>query len=471
MRRSPFPAVYGLLAAQIVAVLLFAAFWDSLDFRIYRLGGDAVTQGADLYLKRHAGLWYTNTPFAATLFIPLAELPLAVARVLWQSASVGAFAWACAMALKLAGHRPSRRVIATTVALGLLLQPMWQSIFLGQVNPFLLALVLTDIRRVSLNRAAGIGIGIAAAIKLTPGIFIVMLLVTRRFKDAFIAGGTFALCTSIAYLIAPEASRVYWKGTFCDTSRVGVTYISNQSPFAAAARILGSANDVPGWFFAVPLALGLAGLAVAALWARRNDWLAAAAVTGTTGLLVSPISWAHHWLWVVPALLVLVRNGARVPAAGAYLLFALSPLWWTPHGGHRLQFGFHGPLTLVANCYLVAGLAFLAYMAAALRGPAGRGQVVRRERDRDRPPRITATSPSIRAKIPPPRPLPVPRPPSAVTTTSPPATMATTPAPRAATAPFRPKRAARARARPPATTPASPDSAATMAPIRPGPME
>ena len=101
----------------------------------------------------------------------------------------------------------------------------------------------------------------------------------------------------------------------------------------------------------------------AAILARRGDWLGATAATGTTGLLVSPISWAHHWVWILPALVLLLRSGHRVAAGLGYVLFALAPFWYTPRSGRPGEYGFHGLLTLVANCYLIAGLAFLAYLA------------------------------------------------------------------------------------------------------------
>jgi hypothetical protein len=52
-----------------------------------------------------------------------------------------------------------------------------------------------------------------------------------------------------------------------------------------------------------------------------------------------------------------------VAAGLGYLLFAVAPFWYTPHSGGPREYGFHGLVTLVANCYLIAGLAFLAYMA------------------------------------------------------------------------------------------------------------
>ncbi|WP_433229440.1 glycosyltransferase 87 family protein [Actinomadura formosensis] len=352
------------LALEILGIVLFSIIYDSLDFHIYWLGGHAVTDDARLYEEQLADHWFTNTPFMAALFTPLSALPLRPARMLWQLASLAAFAWACRTTLKLTGRRASP---AAVVAAGLLLEPIWHSFFLGQVNLFLLALVLADMHRVALGRPAGIGIGIATAIKLTPAVFVVLLLVTRRTRDAFTATATFAVCTLLACFIAPDASRLYWLRTFYDTSRVGVPYISNQSPYGALTRILRGTGEVGDWYTAIPLTIGVFGLTVAALWARRGDWLSATAVTGATGLLVSPISWAHHWAWIVPALAVLIRNNNRKTALAGYILFALSPLWWTPHNGHPLEYGFHILLTPVANCYLLAGVFFLVHMAVRLR--------------------------------------------------------------------------------------------------------
>jgi alpha-1,2-mannosyltransferase len=240
---------------------------------------------------------------------------------------------------------------------------VWETLFLGQINLILLALILIDIRRVTQGRAAGIGVGIAAAIKLTPAIFIVFFLLTRRTRAAMTAAATFAACGLIGFLVAPDASRLYWRHLFFDTHRVGAPYISNQSPYGTAIRIASGQGHIGGWWIAVPLMFAVVGLTTAVILARRHDWLAATAVTGTTGLLVSPISWAHHWVWVIPALVLLVRSGHRIAAGTGYLLFAVAPFWFTPHAAGSREYGFHGLLTLAANCFLIAGVAFLAAMA------------------------------------------------------------------------------------------------------------
>jgi alpha-1,2-mannosyltransferase len=254
-------------------------------------------------------------------------------------------------------------MIAGVTAAAMALDPVYETLFLGQINLILLALMLTDVWRVSRGRSAGIGVGIAAAIKLTPAIFIVFFLLARRIRAACIAAATFVGCGLIGLLVAPRASEMYWEHLSHDTSRVGALYISNQSPYGAVVRIAGGAAHVGLWYLAIPLAFAAIGLPAAAILARRGDWLGATAATGTTGLLVSPISWAHHWVWILPALVLLLRSGHRVAAGLGYVLFALAPFWYTPRSGRPGEYGFHGLLTLVANCYLIAGLAFLAYLA------------------------------------------------------------------------------------------------------------
>jgi alpha-1,2-mannosyltransferase len=368
--------VYGLLGVELAVVVVFAATYNALDFRIYMWGGHAVLDDSRLYLALAYGHWFTYSPFAAIVFVPVAALPLAVARVGWDLVSVAALAYSCTRIVQLAGYRPTRLAVAGFVAAAVALDPVWQTLFLGQINLILLALILTDVwlvSRGSSRLAVGVGVGIAAAIKLTPAIFIVFFLLARRTRAALVAAGTFAGCGLIGFLVAPGASRLYWRHLFFDTRRVGAPYISNQSPYAAVIRIASGQGHIGAWWIVVPLVFAVIGLATATVLARRQDWLGAAAVTGTTGLLVSPISWAHHWVWVLPALVLLLRAGHRIAAGAGYLLFAVAPFWFTPHAAGPREYGFHWLVTLVANCFLLAGLAFGGYMALTqLRRPPAR---------------------------------------------------------------------------------------------------
>jgi uncharacterized membrane protein len=368
------------LAAGVVLVVVFSVVYRPLDFSVYRWGGQEVTHGLRLYLTRyvqgHDREWFTYPPFAAIVFVPIAAIPAIIGQVGWQLVSLAALACASVTTLNLAGYRPSRTAIAAMVAGAITLEPMYHTLYLGQINFVLLALILLDVRRAAQGRPAGLGIGLAAALKLTPLIFILFFLVARRWKAAAIATATFLACGLIGYLIAPEGSGLYWHHLFGAVNRVGAPYISNQSPYALVLRVAGASAHIGSWYLIIPVVCGIVGLATAAVLARHDDWLGAATVTGTTGLLISPISWTHHWVWILPALVILVLGGkwSRVAAACAYVLFVAAPMWFTPRNGGPGEYGFHWLLTLVANCYLIAGLAFLAYMAHRaylMRGAAG----------------------------------------------------------------------------------------------------
>ena len=367
-------AVYVGLALQAALAVGFAAIYRPFDLEIYLWGGHAVTHGLQLYLVQSHANWFTYPPFAAALFTPVGWIPALLGRLLWELASVAAFGYSCWVTLRLAGYRPCRSGLLAITGAGLMLEPVYHTLFLGQVNLFLLALVLTDVWLVARGRHAGIAIGIATAIKLIPGIFIILLLLARRTRDAMTAVASLCVCTLIGFAVDPAASKLYWTRLFYDTTRVSATYISNQSPYAAIARSLGGVEHVGAWYYLVPAVLGVAGLAIGAVLARRGDWLGAAAATGITGLLVSPISWTHHWVWIMPALVVLARGGRRcqVAAVCGYLLFALAPMWWTPHAGHNGDYGVHGLVTLIANCFLIYGLAFLAWLGWRIWSPASR---------------------------------------------------------------------------------------------------
>jgi len=147
--------VWLTLLLEVAVVSGFAIVYRPFDLQIYLWGGRAVTEGLRLYRVAPQASWFTYPPFAAALFTPLAAMPAAVVRVVWELASIGALTWASLLTLRLAGCRPSGTVVAAMVAAGLMLEPMYHTLFLGQVNLFLLALVLTDVWRAARVRPAG----------------------------------------------------------------------------------------------------------------------------------------------------------------------------------------------------------------------------------------------------------------------------------------------------------------------------
>ncbi|MFJ4616697.1 glycosyltransferase family 87 protein [Streptomyces sp. NPDC088812] len=323
-----------LVLALATAVTVFTAtvplLRDWFDLRVYHGTVHSwVHDGGRVYDYRVPGTPYgfTYPPFAAVVMLPMALVGLrtaiavtllldltalaAVARVLagpgrWRHGWYGAVLAACALAL---------------------FEPLRDTFSFGQVNLLLLALVLTDCLLLSTGRTrwAGIGIGLAAAVKLTPALFIGLLLVAHRRRAAAVATGVAVGATAAAALVAPDASRFYWTDALWDTSRVGrLDYVSNQSLQGVLARL--GVESRPFW--AVLVVLVLCGWA----WRARRaaaagDWTAAFALTGLTACLVSPVTWVHHLVWLLPSFAVLVRAGHPRTAAALYAVLCTSVVW------------------------------------------------------------------------------------------------------------------------------------------------
>ncbi|MFF3487817.1 glycosyltransferase 87 family protein [Streptomyces sp. NPDC002701] len=334
----------GRLAAVLVlatAVTLFTAtvplLRDWFDLRVYHGAVDSwIHHGGRLYDYRVPGTAYgfTYPPFAAVCMLPMAllGLPAAIAVGLLLNLAATAF-----VLYVLAGHRLRRYGvfgIAVSACLLALLEPVRDTFSFGQVNLLLLALVLGDARLTAgRSRWAGVGIGLAAAVKLTPAIFIVLLLLARRPRAAATATGVAVAATAFAAVAAPDASRFYWTEAVWDTSRIGrLAYVSNQSLQGVLARLAEPAEpDRAVW--------ALLALAVLGVWvwrARRalaaDDVLGAFALTGLVACLVSPITWVHHLVWLLPSLAILAEAGLRHRrllwlAGGMYVLLCSSVVW------------------------------------------------------------------------------------------------------------------------------------------------
>lgn len=273
---------------------------------------------------------FTYPPFAALLMLPMAYLPWHAAIVI----SVTITVLASALLIWWLVDPIAQRVgwtrwfaLAVMLCLAAAFEPMRETVNFGQVNMLLLFLVAADLlwlvapvtpwgRRLPrrYRRFAGIGIGLATAIKLTPGIFIVYLLVTRRWLAAVVASGTAAAATLLAAAVAPDASREFWTTALWETDRVGsLSFISNQSWQGVVARL---DPDHPSRLFWLLLVL-----ATLAVWVWRVRAVAAAgdeatglALTGVVAGLISPVTWVHHLVWLIPALILLVDNAYAAPA-------------------------------------------------------------------------------------------------------------------------------------------------------------
>ncbi|MEV0737970.1 glycosyltransferase family 87 protein [Streptomyces sp. NPDC050549] len=379
-----------LVLALATAVTVFTAtvplLRDWFDLRVYY--GTVHTwlhHGGRIYDYHVPGTTYgfTYPPFAAVSMAPMAYLGLGAAIV-------------AALVLNLVALAVVLRILAgpgwrrygwfgwALVACGLaLFEPLRDTFSFGQVNLLLLALVLGDGWLLSTGRGrwAGVGIGLAAAIKLTPALFIGLLLVARRWKAAAVATAVALAATGLAALVVPGASKFYWTQAMWDTTRVGrLDYVSNQSLQGVLARL--GETGRPLWATVV--------LIVLCVWAVRvsravvaEDWAAAFALTGLTACLISPITWVHHLVWLLPSFAVLVRAGHERITGALYAVMCTSVVWLWFDDSSGID-GFLG-----SNTYTWVTLGLLLWL------PTGQAEGIRRPLNRSAA--TTAPAPSTAA--------------------------------------------------------------------------
>jgi alpha-1,2-mannosyltransferase len=392
--RQSLPILVFLASAALVLVSLLAGVqllpfhqvsaFNFFDLRIYRASAQLVLSGHPLYSARfQLGFGFTYPPAASLLFLPLALLPARVdgaAVVLFNIALVLLIVH-CTLRLR---GRPvdaaarSREHAATwlTAALALWIEPVTAALGLGQIDLLIAALVLVDLTRGRQAEWGGSAIGLAAALKLTPLIFIPYLALTGRIRMAGRALGVFLCSILFAFAAMPQDASVYWGSALFQTSRVtghgqfAGRGPANQSLRGALLRILAPDPHLALIWMLSCLLIAVSGLLLAARAARRADEALGFVLTAVTGLLICPVSWSHHWSLAVPGVLLLLnaprpsRRGRLLTAAITALALSTSSVWIlmldNPNGR---DLGVGG--LLLYDIYVLAGLATI-FVAAAL---------------------------------------------------------------------------------------------------------
>lgn len=323
----------GWVLATVLGAAMVWLTWHSIrkgiwvDLDVYVAGGRAVLDREDLYAVSVHDLPFTYPPFAAVVFVPLALLPDVLARAVLTLVSLAALATVVEVLRRRLALTPLQ--VVPTVLVVLALEPLLRTLLLGQVNAVLIALVVLDCLVVP-ERHRGWLIGVAAGIKLTPAIFVVWLLLRREWGAALRAAAAGLVTVVVGLVVAPSSSWFYWTGGFGDLGRFGAAAVlgtDNQSLSAVVARLAGL-TSVPA-----PLALGCGlvavamGAWVAARCLRRGDDVGALLAVALGGLLASPVSWSHHWLWVAPLLLWAVAARRNAWAVVVAAVCWLGPFW------------------------------------------------------------------------------------------------------------------------------------------------
>jgi alpha-1,2-mannosyltransferase len=355
-----------------------------VDLHVYLTGGRAVFTGDRLYQVHYDQLPFTYPPFAAVLFAALTVLPWTVAAVTVTVISAALLPVMLYLALRLPpvsywlDPAPALRLALLASIGGIWLEPVRTTLGYGQVNLLLGVLVLYDLSRPDEARHKGLAIGLAAGLKLTPGVFAVYLLVTRRYRAAALAAASFAATVAAGFAVSPASSRDYWLHLWLNPGHISpVQNAANQSLYGALSRTLHSPHVQAAWLAGAAV-VAVTGLVLAAVAQHGGDEATGFSLCAVTGLLISPISWTHHWVLAVPALLLAtvaaVLRAAQGKPGGKTALAAvagLACLGWAgiAHGvpGHHwLHLDAWGLIS--SEIYVAAGLCALALAArAALR--------------------------------------------------------------------------------------------------------
>jgi alpha-1,2-mannosyltransferase len=390
----------------------FSTLWP-VDLAVYRDGGLIVRQlgpynaklGAQpfpLYDWTGAGnLNFTYTPFAALFFAAVSFIPWSVLPRIVQVANLiflFVAAWCTMSALGYTGRRARLGGALLGVAAGLLTEPVFRTLYLGQINLLLMAAIIWDLSQPDTRRWKGIATGLAAGIKLTPLVFIAYLLMTRKWRAAAVTTGSFVFTVGLGFLILPRDSKAWWfNGLFISDGRTGFPgWTGNQSLRAIATRLAGSIDSGTVPWVLLALVATVVGLLAAAQLDRAGHAMLGLLTAALIGLLDSPITWDHHWVWVVPAMMTAGHYAARAwragRRAGAFwcsglvvallLIFAPWPgnLWGvhnTGAGNFTQGLIWDGPYTPVTKYFLYGDLpSFKEYHWTVLQDLAGNAYVL-----------------------------------------------------------------------------------------------
>ncbi|WP_309224671.1 mannosyltransferase [Mycolicibacterium sp. CBMA 234] len=311
------PAVLLVSAATLLA-LTTPSQPNLVDFHVYVLGGSALEHPGTLYTFAYSGqsptqpLPFVYPPFAAILFYPLHFVPFAAIGLLWQVAMIAAMYAIVRITQRMLGGGSQSEAMLWTAGL-IWLEPARVSINLGQMGIFLTLAVLYA----AYSRrwwVSGLLVGLGAGIKLTPAVSGLYFVGVRRWAAAAFSAIVFFATVALSWLVVGDQVRHYFTTVMGDTSINPIGTAVNQSWRGGISRIMGhDAGEGTLVLIAIVGTAVLAGLAWCALGSGSGarDQLGSLLVVQLFGLLVSPISWVHHWVWVAPLIIWLWRGPWR----------------------------------------------------------------------------------------------------------------------------------------------------------------
>lgn len=369
------PLVVALLILPFV--IAYGKFWpwhpSTIDLQVYVYAVKDMLAGKDIFATTTPfwNLYFIYPPISAILMVPLAFGPYAMWQVIWTAALV----LAQQSVLRRCGVPRGWKLAAIGVVVVLAVEPIRTTLGYGQVNTLLMALVVADLlpdrpprpgvapyrRRIP----QGTLIGLAAAIKLTPALFVVFAFMIGRRRLAVTGMISFAVFTGIgAILLFRETVSFFGGLSGGDTRTASPLYAGNQSLLGVFFRLGDTSRTTTLIGLGAAGLVALLGTIVAAHWWNRGEQVFAVALVGLCTNLASPLSWTHHYVWILPMAVAVVLSG-RIPrwariVAGFWVVWvcACLPLAALPYGGGRER-DFTALQQLIANLGPLTGVALV----------------------------------------------------------------------------------------------------------------
>ncbi|MFF4194048.1 glycosyltransferase 87 family protein [Nonomuraea sp. NPDC001831] len=307
-----------------------------VDLDVYRTGGQMLLDGRpvyDFFTPAPQLLPFTYPPIAAMLAVALAEMSWGTAQWVWTAGIFAALAVTVWFAFRQALRAYVPWVFGLLMVACTYLMPIRDQVRFGQVDILLVALCLVDClaRRPWLPR--GFLVGLATAVKLTPGVFLIYFLVTRQWRTFFMAAFVAAVLTVLPFVVIPQDASAFWFSALLDPERLGAnTATTNQSIRGMLLRLYMPESLTFAIWAVIVAAVAWYGFRAARAAYQAKDELTAVALTSLMAVLLSPVAWIHHLAWVVVVLGAIVGDG-RDPvrlrvAAGVWLFYVVPVPWW-----------------------------------------------------------------------------------------------------------------------------------------------
>nr|VDG63838.1 Polyprenol-phosphate-mannose-dependent alpha-(1-2)-phosphatidylinositol mannoside mannosyltransferase [Streptococcus thermophilus] len=372
------PVAFVLLGAIIGAINLGHSFFLAvnetlLDVGVFRDAGNALVNGDPLYdgFPTRSGFAFIYPPFAALLFVPLTWLPEVAMDIAWNTSIILAIFAIIGMACHRLGLERWWMWAIGLTGFSTLLDTVYTNLYYGQINVFLILLVAADVLGYTPKKIRGIGVGVAAGIKLTPAAYGVIFLVRKDWWSVARSAGFFALTALIGLALRPKESIYFWTEEFFVTDRGGdVFYPPNQGVGGMLSRGLLSAETVESIAPFILLTFALLSIFIAYRLEQRGRSVEALLVVVLGISLGAPIAVSHHWVGVIlilPLIFAAQEKNVRVLlaiAAGAMI----SPSYTILDENNPQVWAW--PLWLNTNIFGLMGLAiFVAYLVIALQKP------------------------------------------------------------------------------------------------------